>query len=466
MSKILEWARNTLRPKRQQDEHNPSRESKPAQPTVLSRDQHTISRRDISNNALKVMYRLQEAGFQAFLVGGGVRDLLLGGHPKDFDIATDATPEQTYKLFRNSRIIGRRFRIVHVLFGREVIEVTTFRGDHADQEKSTNKNVSSTSESGMLLRDNVYGTLEEDARRRDLTINALYYTTRDFSLHDYHQGLNDLENRIIRIIGDAETRFREDPVRMLRVVRFAAKLDFDIHPQTAEPIDRLADLLNDIPPARMFDEVLKLFLSGKAVKTFEQLRAHGIFQHLFPATEQAFAHDPLAIKLVTQALANTDLRISQEKSITPAFLYAALMWPGLQQHVQSLLARGTPPMEALHEASAITIHEQSGFTTIPKRFQIPMREIWDLQNRLPKNNGKRAERLLTHPRFRAAYDFLALRAQAGEPLGKLVDWWEEYQMREESQQLILEAKKNTPERQAGTARKRRYKPKPGGNRNR
>lgn len=444
-------------------------QSDTAGPKVLSRDHHSISRNDISKNALKVMYRLQDAGFDAFLVGGGVRDLLLGGHPKDFDVATNATPEQVSGLFRNSRIIGRRFRIVHVLFGREVIEVTTFRGDHEPaptqaSAKQMKKHASVASQDGMLLRDNVYGTLEEDARRRDLTINALYYTAKDFTLHDYHNGLQDLDDKLIRIIGDAETRYREDPVRMLRVLRFAAKLDFNIQEDTANPIHELAALLNNIPPARLFDEVLKLFLSGQALKTFELMREYGVFGQLFPTTERCIAQDEFSYNLVKQALINTDIRIQQGKSITPAFLYSALLWPALQQHNQALIEQGLHPMEAMREASSITIREQVGFTAIPKRFQIPMREIWDMQHRFLKNTSKRADKLLTHPRFRAAYDFLALRAQAGQDHQELVDWWEAYQMTEESQALIQQAKKDSGYKQKGSPRRRKPYPNRNGDR--
>ena len=355
---------------------------------IIPRDQHNISRKNISDAALKVMRVLHQAGFEGFLVGGGVRDLLLGGNPKDFDVATDATPEQVNKLFRNARVIGRRFKIVHVRFGREVIEVTTFRGSHqkpeeASQGKRPTNQKSARSQNGMLLRDNVFGTVEEDAVRRDITINALYYTIADFSIYDYTNGIRDLQDKVIRIIGDPETRYREDPVRMLRVIRFAAKLNFDIEKSTAAPIQQLSSSLADIPAARMFDEVLKLFMSGAGVKTFELMQHYHLFEPLFPQT-QACLKDNQSMTLILQALKNTDERIKQGKPVTPAFLYAALLWPALVKRQIQLTADGIPTVPAMHQASQEILSAQQQCTSIPKRFGMPMREIWDLQLRLPK----------------------------------------------------------------------------------
>ena len=287
---------------------------------VIARDQHCISRKNISDSALKVMSRLRSGGFQAFLVGGAVRDLLLGNRPKDFDIATDATPEAVRELFRNSRIIGRRFRIVHVRYGREIIEVTTFRGHHdnGDDSKADSGNQSRQSKSGLLLRDNVFGTLEEDAVRRDLTVNALYYDSGTFEVFDHVDGMQDLLDHNIAIIGDPGTRFREDPVRMLRVLRFAAKLDFSIEAETVEAIPQYASLLEEIPSARLFDEFLKLFLAGHATKTLEQLLLHNLFQCLFPATARRLNQDDLGLDLIRAAMINTDKRIHQGKPVTPA----------------------------------------------------------------------------------------------------------------------------------------------------
>ena len=295
---------------------------------VIPRDQHNVSRSVISESAKKVLYRLNKSGYEAYLVGGGVRDILLGGKPKDFDIATNATPEEVHALFRNSRLIGRRFRIVHVVFGREIIEVTTFRGNAGDAEDGQDDE-RRTNEHGLLLRDNVYGTQEEDALRRDFTVNALYYCIRDFTVIDFANGIEDLRNRRIRLIGDPETRYREDPVRMLRAVRFAAKLDFEIEPETEAPIRELAPLLSLIPPARLFDEVLKLFAAGHGEKTYDLLRRYNLLAPLFPETARAIDAGE-SDELIRQALRNTDARVAQGKSVTPYFLYAALLWPALQ----------------------------------------------------------------------------------------------------------------------------------------
>lgn len=400
-------------------------------PHIVPRDGHNVSRKYISDSALKVMRVLHDAGFHGWLVGGGVRDLLLGNRPKDFDVATDATPEQVRQLFRNARIIGRRFKIVHVRFGREVIEVTTFRGSHdaAEQLQShrrpTNQQ-SARSRDGMLLRDNVYGTLEEDAIRRDFTVNALYYTTEDFCIYDYTGGLQDLEDRVIRIIGDAETRYREDPVRMLRAVRFAARLAFDIEPATAEPIARLASSLGDVPAARMFDEVLKLLMAGYGEQTFLLMQQYGLFEPLFPQSAVCL-QDEFFTRLVLKALHNTDNRIRQNKPVTPAFIFAALLWPAVVVRSEQLRDDGLSETQALHQAGQEVIARQQMHTSIPKRFGIPMREIWDMQLRLGRRSGRRAEQLMENPRFRAAYDFLLLREEAGEETDGLGKWWTDYQ---------------------------------------
>jgi poly(A) polymerase len=399
---------------------------------VIPRDQHTISRRHISDNALKVMSRLRNGGHQGFLVGGAVRDLLLGKHPKDFDVATDATPEQVHKLFRNSRIIGRRFRIVHVRFGREIIEVTTFRGHHNEesQQKNRKKNSASQhSDSGMLLRDNVYGSLEDDAIRRDFTVNALYYDHKNFCVHDYAGGVEDMNNKLLRIIGDPEQRYREDPVRMLRAVRFAAKLDFDIEPNTATAIKPLSNLLASIPAARLFDEIIKLLMAGQADATLELLHQYGLLQHLVPqADDQLRAKNGFAKKLFNAAMQNTDRRIAADKPVTPAFIYATLLWPSVVDYQQQFEQQGMAPAVALNQAAQQAIALQTQSTTIPRRFSSVIREIWDLQLRLPNRRGRKLKQVVEHPRFRAAYDFLLLREQAGENLDGLGDWWTEYQV--------------------------------------
>lgn len=397
---------------------------------VIPRDQHCISRRDINDSALKVMSRLRGAGYQGYLVGGAVRDLLLGGHPKDFDIATDATPEAVHALFRNSRIIGRRFRIVHVRFGREIIEVTTFRGHHDSDPEPDNEpsdNQSRQSASGLLLRDNVYGTLEEDAVRRDLTVNALYYDSGKFEVFDHVHGLKDLERRCICIIGEPAVRYREDPVRMLRVVRFAAKLDFSIDKGTAAAIPACAHLLSEIPAARLFDEFLKLFLGGYAAATLEQLLKHDLLKYLFPQTAECLKREASALALVRAAMANTDQRIAQGKPVTPAFILAALLWPITRALATQKEDRGEPAMVAMHGASQHTISEASQHISVPRRFSQPMREIWEFQLRLERRQGRKAAELVDHRRFRAAYDFLLLREQAGEETGGLGQWWTDFQ---------------------------------------
>lgn len=400
-------------------------------PQIISEDQHHITNKHISNGALKVIRTLNDHNYEAYLVGGGVRDLLLGEHPKDFDIATNATPEQVKQLFRSARIIGRRFRIVHVRFGREILEVTTFRGTHNAKVQARGKRPanakSAANEDGMLLRDNVYGTMEEDAIRRDFTINALYFNTINGELIDYTNGLADLDQQIIRIIGDPASRYQEDPVRMLRAARFAGKLGFSIEKSTAEPIHELAENLQAIPAARLFEEVLKLFMSGYALKAYQQLRAFPLFEQLFPQTAE-FLDQPQYQLLIEQGLINTDKRIQAGKTVTPAFLFAVLLWPAVDRRQRQLADHeGVPALAAMHQAShEITLSQQQQ-TAIPKRFSIPMREIWDMQLRFNNRRGKKAQNLLHNRRFRAAYDFLLLREQAGEDTGGLGQWWTDYQ---------------------------------------
>jgi len=397
------------------------------QPAIIPRPEHTISRASISSSALKVLYRLKEAGFQSFLVGGGVRDLLLGREPKDFDVATGATPDEIRRLFRNCRLIGRRFRLAHVRFGREIIEVATFRGRHDDQ--SHDDGDSAHSEQGRILRDNVYGGIEDDAWRRDFTVNALYYDIKDFSVVDYVGGLEDLKAGTLRLIGDPEQRYREDPVRMLRAVRFAAKLGFRIHPDSEDAIHELYYLLEDIPSARLFEEVMKLFLGGCAVTTFELLRHYDLFRRLFPMTEEALSHEEqgFPITFVLRALENTDKRLAEDKPVTPAFLYAALLWEPLRLRTQALLDQGMTALEAAQLAGNQITAEQIQATSLPKRFSFPMREIWMLQSRFERKRGKAPYRMLEHPRFRAAYDFLLLRSETGEAPSELADWWTNFQ---------------------------------------
>ena len=392
---------------------------------IISRDNHPVSRRLLSPSALKVMQRLHDHGYKAYLVGGGVRDILLNQQPKDFDIATNAHPEQVHALFKNSRLIGRRFKLVHILFGRETIEVATFRGK-ADEHKEKQ------SEHGMLLRDNEYGTIEEDAIRRDFTINALYYSPKDFNIYDYVDSLSDIQNKFIRLIGDPDTRYREDPVRMLRALRFAAKLDFTIEAKTKQAIVDLAPLLGNISAARLFDEVLKLFLSGKAVVIFKALRHFNLFEPLFPSINHTLTHNSrraFYLSMIEHGLNNTDERIRAEKPVTPAFLYATLLWPEVDRRWTLLKSQGMADFPALQQASQQTLSEQVKHISIPKRFSLMMKEIWEFQIRLRRIQGKKPLQLIEEPRFRAAYDFLLLRELAGEDCQGLGVWWTEFQVK-------------------------------------
>ncbi|WP_148252551.1 polynucleotide adenylyltransferase PcnB [Aidingimonas lacisalsi] len=427
---------------------------------IIPREDHPVSRSLFSDAALKVLYRLHNAGFEAYLVGGCIRDALLGKQPKDFDVATDATPEQLRDLFRNSRIIGRRFRIVHVRFGREIIEVTTFRGRPNDDH---GEHVSRQSEEGLLLRDNVWGNIEEDARRRDFTVNALYYNIADFSIHDWADGARDIESRTLRLIGDPETRYREDPVRMLRAVRFAAKLGFQLDADTASPIHELAPLLLQIPPARLFDEVLKLFLAGHALDTFRMLREYQLFAMLFPEAEESMHELPWAEALIEQALTSTDARIHQDRPVTPAFLFAAFLWPGMVQRQHTLEDEGMPPVPAQQTAAQQAVTREVQHIAIPKRFSLPMRDIWELQQRLPRRNGKRAFQTRDHPRFRAAYDFLLLREKAGEIEPGLGQWWSAFQEADDHERHRLLGKVDTgpnsrPKKRRSRKRRRQSAP--------
>ena len=403
---------------------------------VIPRDVHGVSRKQMSPNALRVLYRLREAGYGAYLVGGAVRDLLIGGHPKDFDVATDATPEQVKALFRNCRLIGRRFRLAHVVYGREIIEVATFRANGGDDEGDRQ-----TDDGGRLLRDNIYGTIEEDAVRRDFTANALYYAIEDFSVRDYVGGYADVEARLLRLIGEPEARYREDPVRMLRAARLAAKLGFTIEPATAEPIARLAPLLADAAPARLFEETLKLFLAGHAVASFEHLEAHGLLPVLLPETAKALASNSSGAlrRMLLQGLRNTDKRVANDEPVSPAFLYAVLLWPAYCRTLAQLQAQGVHPAEAQRRAAdRVTLH-QIERVALPRRFSLPMQEIWLLQPRFSQRQRKRVFRLLAHPRFRAAFDFLELRLAASDSHAEDVAFWREAQQEPSAALAVAEA---------------------------
>jgi len=397
-----------------------TRHGVPLTPRVIPREQHTLSRKNISKAALRVLYRLHDSGFAAFLVGGAVRDLLLGGHPKDFDVATDATPEQVRSLFRNCRIIGRRFRLAHVVFGPEIIEVATFRGTGEDGDGEGDRHIVD----GRIVRDNIWGTIEEDAVRRDFRVNAMYYDIADFSVRDDVGGMQDLQDRTMRLIGDPELRYREDPVRMLRAARLAAKLDFTIDPAAAAPFATLGHLLGEAAPARLFDESLKLFLSGHGLKSFRMLERCGLLKFLFPATARALERGDDALRaLVEQGLSNTDARIAEGKSVTPAFLYAVLLWGEVRDQANSWIAKGYEATEAWQQAAVRVVAEQCQRVAIPRRFTFTMEEIWSLQPRFEQIQRKRVFRLMAHPRFRAAFDFLLLRAHESDGMRELGEWW-------------------------------------------
>ena len=394
---------------------------------VIPRDVHGISRKQMSRSALKVLYHLREAGFSAYLVGGAVRDLLVGRAPKDFDIATDATPEQVKSIFRNCRLIGRRFRLAHVVFGREIIEVATFRASSVNDDEEEGRQVL---DSGRLVRDNVYGSIEEDAVRRDFTANALYYSIADFGVHDYVGGFDDVQERTLRLIGEPEARYREDPVRMLRAARLAAKLDFSIEQATAAPIPRLASLLADAAPARLFEEAMKLFLAGHARASFEQLEALGLLPELLPETAQALASNKSGAlrRMLLQGLRNTDARVAAGEPVSPAFLFAVLLWPAYCRALAQLQAQGIQAVEAQRRAADRVTLKQVARTALPRRFSLPMQEIWLLQPRFALRQRKRVSRLLSHPRFRAAFDFLELRLTASTSHAEDVAYWRDAQV--------------------------------------
>ena len=381
----------------------------------ISVKNHKINKKLISSAALKTCEGLQKAGFQAYIVGGAVRDLLLNFQPKDFDIATNATPEEVNKIFRRSRMIGRRFRLVHVMWGSETIEVSTFRGHHqADGDGQT-------ADSGRILRDNIFGSLEDDAARRDFTANALYYDPAREEVLDFHNGVADIKAKLLRMIGNPKTRYQEDPVRMLRAVRLSAKLGLKIEPKTQAPILELADLLQDVPPSRLFDEMLKLFLSGHAIESINALRAQQLHHGLLPLLDVVL-EQPLGEKFVMLALKNTDDRINQGKSSNPSFLFAALLWHEVLNAWQTY-KKDTPPIPALYMAMDEVIAVQAEKLAIHNRFVSTCKEIWSMQPRFEQRAGKRPFGLLAHPRYRAAYDFMLLRCESGELPTEIGEWW-------------------------------------------
>ncbi|RJX30229.1 MAG: polynucleotide adenylyltransferase PcnB [Oxalobacter sp.] len=416
-----------------------------AEPTVIGAQDHRIDPSLVTNNALRVTQTLQDAGFKAFIVGGAVRDLLLGIKPKDFDIATNATPEQIKRLFRRAFIIGRRFQIVHVMFGQDVIEVTTFRGTSDDSAKKD--------EHGRVLRDNTFGEQHEDAARRDFTINAMYYDPATQTVLDYHGGIDDLRRKILRIIGVPELRYREDPIRMLRVVRFAAKLHFAIDPASQTPIPLMAPLIDNVPPARVFDEMLKLLLGGDSMACLLQLRNQGLHHGLLPLLDVVL-EQPLGEKFVTLALAQTDLRVKIGKSVSPGFLFAALLWHEVLEKWAAYRESGEYPIPALHLAADDVLSAQTEKLALQRKITSDMRELWALQPRFERRNGKAPFKLLEHPRFRAAYDFMQLRCESGEIDSELADWWAAFLLADDATREVLLAKKPKSSDTAGAPKKR------------
>jgi len=395
-------------------------------PRILQLDSHGIRRELIHPCALKTTRALKTAGFSAFVVGGAVRDLLLGREPKDFDIATNATPAEVRGVFRRSRLIGRRFQIVHVYCGADTIEVTTFRAaspdKEAEKEAEEDDDTRVTTADGMLLRDNVFGSQEEDADRRDFTVNALYYDPENQEVWEWHGGVEDAKNKILRIIGDPIQRFREDPVRMLRAARFAAKLDFHIDAATRAPIADLAPMLEQIPASRLFDEMMKLLLSGHAERGVHQLRAEGLHHGILPMLD-AILDDHERQKFLHAALHDTDERVRHGHSASPAFMLACLLWFDLETEWQHNQANGLSAQPALYDAMDAVLERQRDALAFPRRFDGTIKEIWSLQPRFEQRSGARPFRLLSHPRFRAGYDFLLIRAKGSDAEQELADWW-------------------------------------------
>ena len=423
---------------------------------VIARPDHCVSRQQVNENALKVLYRLRKEGFDSYLVGGCVRDLLLGREPKDFDVVTNAEPEQIARIFSNCRLIGKRFRLAHVCYGRDVIEVATFRKAISDDKTQTPR----LNKDGRLLQDNIYGTIEEDVWRRDFTINALYYNIRDFSIIDYVGGMEDHKAGLVRLIGDAGELFREDPVRMLRAVRFAVKLAFRLHHDCEEAIAPNAHLLAGIPPARLYDEISKLFLTGYGVQTFELLRQYGLFSVLFPATDKSLMYEEADFPkmMVIKALENSDQRIADNKPVTLYFLIAALLWEPMLRRAKEKIAKGFPESNAYYDAASETLTQQVRRIAIPRHLTMAIREVWNLQPKFNARVGAKPSRLITHPRFRAAYDFLVLRAQTGDVSLEVAQWWETYQEENENTQRKM-TQPQANDKAVNPKRKRTYRKK-------
>ena len=431
-------------------------------PRILPLQAHGIRGEQIHPCALKTTRALKEAGYSAFVVGGAVRDLLLGREPKDFDVATDATPEQVRRVFRRARLIGRRFQIVHVYCGADVIEVTTFRAAATppdDDEAEDDKQV--TADDGMLLRDNVFGSVEEDAARRDFTVNALYYDPEAQEIWEWHGGVEDAKKKVLRIIGDPARRFREDPVRMLRAARFAAKLDFRIDPATRAPIAELAPMLARIPMARLYDEMMKLLLSGHAERGVRQLRAEGLHHGILPMLD-AILDDPARQPFLHAALHDTDERVRNGLSASPAFMLASLLWFDMNAAWRRNLDDGMSAQAALFAAMDDVLDRQRGALAFPRRFDGAIKEIWSLQARFEQRSGARPYRLLAHPRFRAGYDFLLIRARGGDAPRELADWWTRFPQADDDERAAMLLKAPAGEAKRKPRRRRKAAGSPAG----
>ncbi len=424
--------------------------------TVIARAEHNVSRNHVSENALKVLHKLKKEGFDAYLVGGCVRDLLLGREPKDFDVVTNALPEQLARLFSNCRIIGKRFRLAHIVYGRDIVEVATFRKSSGDSPNDAQR----LTKEGRIVQDNLYGTIDDDVWRRDFTINALYYNIRDFSIIDYVGGMADHKASLIRLIGDTAERFREDPVRMLRAVRFAVKLGFKMHEDCEREIPANANLLTSVPAARLHDEVVKLFLTGHGVQTFEMLRHYGLFEVLFPSVEKILAHEEAHFPrmMVINVLQNSDDRIAENKPVTSYFLFAAFLYEPMLHLAKEKMAKGMLESDAYFSASSEILTQQIRRITVPRHLTLAIREIWNNQARFEFRFGAKPSKFLAHPRFRAAYDFFLLRAQIGSASAESAEWWTIYQTVNETERRKMtqpqaQAKSTKPKRKRNYRRK-------------
>jgi len=431
-----------------------------SEPRLVPKAQHGIGRDAISHGARKVCEGLQSHGYVAYVVGGAVRDLLLGLRPKDFDVATDAYPEEVHRLFRRSRMIGRRFKLVHVMFGGETVEVSTFRArtaaepdEHGRDENDERDHV--VDEHGRVLRDNIYGTREDDSIRRDFTVNALYYDPAEETILDYHNGLRDLRHKSVRVIGDARARYREDPVRMLRAARFAAKLGFTLDERTRKPVREMAHLLENVPASRVYEEMHKLLLSGHAATSLRQLRSEGLHHGLLPLLDVIF-EQPMGERFVQLAFEQTDARVRSGKPVSPAFLFAALLWHEVLAAWKKLQSQGQSRIPALFRAMDEVLDIQTEKLAIPRRFTAVMKEIWAMQPRLEQRSGRRPFALLAHEKFRAGFDFLELRAASGEASEELARWWEKFQRASEHDRhaMLLAPQPGEPRRRRRRRRKR------------